>query len=403
VGCPGEETIYEFAEGRLAADALARVEAHASSCESCRSLLAVVVGSGSVAANQTAATEVLGPAPMSGESRTEPVGRLRQPRPQAGPTLSAGIAVDRYTILGLIGRGGMGEVYAAHDPSLDRKVALKLMRPEAAARDERGEERLLREAQAIASLSHPNVVVVYDVGTFAGRVYIAMEHVDGITLAEWLAAEARSWKDIVHAFLQAARGLSAAHRAGIVHRDFKPQNVMMAADGTARVMDFGLARRIHDVADERRARLSPTTSTPFALTRTGRQAGTPIYMAPEQFADGDVDARTDQFSYCVALFWALYGQHPFGAGGQLTPGAFAPPNAPRKGVAPSWIRSVLVRGLATDPTARWPSIDDLAKALSRDPDRRRRTLLGLTAAIVGSAALGIGVTRIVERRQSVRL
>src|SRR5215467_5449218 len=162
------------------------------------------------------------------------------------PPLTRGASIGRYVILGLVGRGGMGEVYAAYDPELDRKVALKLLRvkPNAGVTMSEGRARTLREAQAIARLSHPNVVVVYDVGTFQDQVFIAMEFVDGETVTLWLETRARRWQEVLKVFLAAGRGLLAAHEKGLVHRDFKPDNVMVGRDGDVRVMDFGLARQV---------------------------------------------------------------------------------------------------------------------------------------------------------------
>src|SRR3954447_3740640 len=168
------------------------------------------------------------------------------PRPAGAPLtheggLPKGATIGRYVVLSLIGRGGMGEVYAAYDPELDRKIAIKLLKTrDAAAAD--GRARLLREAQAIARLSHPNVVVVYDVGTFGESVFIAMEFVDGNTIGYWLEAGQDSWRDVLDVYVAAGRGLIAAHAAGLVHRDFKPENVMITKAGQVRVMDFGLAR-----------------------------------------------------------------------------------------------------------------------------------------------------------------
>src|SRR5262245_41903110 len=267
--------------------------------------------------------------------------------------LSKGASLGRYVVLGLIGRGGMGEVYAAYDPELDRKIAIKLLKVRggagadaAAAAD--GRQRLLREAQAIARLSNPNVVVVHDVGTFGESVFIAMEFVDGHTLGYWLQAATRDWREVLNVYLAAGRGLVAAHAAGLVHRDFKPENVMITTTGEVRVMDFGLAREQRenlpalarqkataagkraaaiaetiDLADpDATAKLAPggaiaTPGSPsggylqMKLTQTGAVLGTPAYMAPEQFAGEDSDARTDQFSFSVALWEALYGRRPF--------------------------------------------------------------------------------------------
>jgi serine/threonine protein kinase len=167
---------------------------------------------------------------------------------QALPTLPRGATIGRYVVLGLVGRGGMGEVYAAYDPELDRKVAVKLLRvkPGNGVSRHEGRQRTLREAQAITRLSHPNVVVVFDVGTFAEQVFIAMEFVEGNTVSYWLQAASRSWQDVLKVFMAAGRGLAAAHETGLVHRDFKPDNVMVGRDDAVRVMDFGLARQVNE-------------------------------------------------------------------------------------------------------------------------------------------------------------
>jgi tetratricopeptide (TPR) repeat protein len=287
-------------------------------------------------------------------------------------------------------------VYAAHDPSLDRKVALKLMLAEVSAQDDFAQERLLREAQAIARLSHPNVVVVHDVGTFAGRIFVAMEFVEGKTLAAWLEEKERPWREVVEAFLQAARGLSAAHRAGIVHRDFKPQNVMVASDGAVRVMDFGLARRIGDQSVERVSLATTSSGDDPAITRPGEQLGTPLYMAPEQFAGGTIDARADQFAFCVSLSWALRGAHPFG-GGASSATASAKPARP----VPPWLLRVLTRGLGVDPSSRWPSMDALVAALAGDPQRRRRRIAAVALAVTGCIVLGVAATRTIDARRAL--
>src|SRR5450432_3255863 len=302
----------------------------------------------------------------------------------AAAILERGQAIDRFVVLGLVGRGGMGEVYAAYDPELDRKVAIKLLRARSEAAD--GKTRLLREAQAIAKLQHPNVVVVYDVGTYGDSVFIAMEFVEGRTVSGWLEAGRRTRREILDVSLAAGRGLAAAHAAGLVHRDFKPDNVMVTNDGQVRVMDFGLARQVAEAAAEARAAAAslaaaadaraaegvprdqdhddadadaPRPSAASAsnkylsvkLTQSGAMLGTPAYMAPEQFAVAPTDARTDQFSYCVALYEALGGARPFAGETFLTlmtnvtTGAVTPPYRP----VPTWLRKVLLRGLATSP------------------------------------------------------
>src|SRR5450755_1589269 len=265
--CLDEETVVAFVNGALRGLALAAVERHLVDCPACATLVAVA-------------------APPS---RTG--GQPGAPAPE--------LAVGRYRLLQLVGRGGMGEVYAAYDPELDRRVAIKILRADARP-DHIEAARLAREAQAVAKLSHPNVVAIYDVGSSAGRMFLAMELVEGETLAAWLAHHTRRTSEILSMFLMAGRGLCAAHRAGIVHRDFKPQNVMVARDGSARVMDFGLA-----------AAGGPGHTQQIRLTKAGAILGTPLYMSPEQMVGQTVDPRADQFSFCVSLWEALHGARPF--------------------------------------------------------------------------------------------
>jgi len=341
------------------------------------------------------------------------------PETETPPALERGAALGRYVILGLVGRGGMGEVYAAYDPELDRKVAIKVLRASSSAGVDavEGRGRILREAQALAQLSDPNVVAVYDVGTVDDRVFLAMEFVDGSTLSFWQHAQPRTWREIVTLYAAAGRGLAAAHRRGLVHRDFKPDNAMVGRDGQVRVMDFGLvqlgggppvspsvpqdagsagvpSRRVWvEVSDE------PMATRPVALfsnaraaelssvqlTHTGASLGTPAYMAPEQFRDEPTDARTDQFSFCVSLYEALYGEPPFQAttvqelaqavcNGEVR-------EAPQGSQAPGWLREILLRGLRPDPRSRWESMNALLGELERQPavaSRRRFVLAAAT-------------------------
>ena len=336
-------------------EALVAIEAHARACHTCEQLLA-----------RTVAARTCAPG---------------SPSSVTNDTLARGMLVGRYAVLGLLGRGGMGEVYAAYDPQLDRRVALKLLRHQGGAGEQRAEARLLREARAIARLSHGNVITVYDAGKFGGRVFVAMEHVEGETLSAWLAAKRRSPTKILAMFVQAANGLAAAHSAGLVHRDFKPQNVMVATDGTARVADFGLVRRVEDLEDHGDLDpigLAAAPQVDVSLTEPGELVGTPLYMSPEQFRRLPTDARTDQFSFCVALYCALYGEHPFaGPRGiaQLMAAVLAGhvrPTPNRSGVPPR-LRRVIVRGLAVTPEARWPSMAALVTAMTGP---RRRAVAG---------------------------
>jgi len=289
--------------------------------------------------------------------------------------------IDRYRIERRIGAGGMGEVYAAYDPKLERRVAVKLLHHQ---RD--SGEALMREAKLVAKLSHPNVVAVYDVGEHEGAVFIVMELCDGPSLGAWVTESSRPWREILAMYFQAGLGLAAAHDAGLVHRDFKPNNVLVA-DRRPRVVDFGLAqpsaveqvgatdlkqllRGAPDLALA--STLSLKSSAPFEATLTlptdvGLQ-GTPAYMAPELFTGGPFDARADQFSYCVALYQALYGEHPFPGASLLeiaqaiVAGRVREP--PARTRIPAWLRAVLLRGLAVDPTDRHPSIRSMLAAIA---------------------------------------
>ncbi|MCB9700843.1 MAG: protein kinase [Myxococcales bacterium] len=305
--------------------------------------------------------------------------------------------VGRYVVLSKLGQGGMGAVYTAYDEELDRRVALKLVR-ESAGVDTLGHARMQREAQAMARLSHPNVVQVYDVGSHEGQIFIAMEYVRGSTLRTWQErrdpATAASRRAILDMYMQAGRGLAAAHRAGMVHRDFKPDNVLVGDDGRARVLDFGLAASISQAATASGPELD-TASAATGLTLTGAVLGTPAFMAPELFLARPSDARTDQFSFCVALYRALYGAPPF-AGETFTALASSVCSgeleaAPERTAVPPWLRAVLVRGLARDPADRYPDMDALLAALASDPGelrrRRLRTLARLALATLASALL----------------
>jgi tetratricopeptide (TPR) repeat protein/predicted Ser/Thr protein kinase len=306
------------------------------------------------------------------------------------PASARGTLIGRYLVLSLLGRGGMGVVVAAYDPELDRKVALKLLRPRGSSTSA-ATARLQREAQALAKLDHPNVVGVHDVGVHDQQLFVAMDFVDGQTLGDWLgeAHDRRPWREVVRVFVEAGRGLAAAHEAGLVHRDFKPDNVMIGDDGRVRVMDFGLARPESGDDDEpppEQPSVTSTSATIDRITQTGAMLGTPAYMSLEQFQGRATDARSDQFSFCVALYEGLYGQRPFA--GQSVVQIVASVErgqieaAPRGVAVPSWLRRVLVRGLARAPEQRWPSMRALLSALTHDPAARRHKRLAI-AAILG--------------------
>nr|WP_276598780.1 serine/threonine-protein kinase [Nannocystis sp. SCPEA4] len=335
------------------------------------------------------------------DTRAETHGGGDSRQVSADRQIQHGHLVGRYVVLSPLGSGGMGVVYAAYDPQLDRKVALKLLHPEAVSASGAtqskidGQERLLREAQAMARLHHPNVVAVHDVGKYDERIFIAMEFVEGGTLKQWLRARPRTRQEVIAVFTQAGRGLQAAHEAGLIHRDFKPDNVLVSDKGRAQVLDFGLAKQTED--GERPIPERPTTggtvSLNTALTQVGAILGTPAYMSPEQHLGEATDARTDQFSFCVALYEALYGNPPF-HGDSLVSLANAVlsgdvAEAPRESYArvPPWLRKILLRGLAVDPEGRYPSIAALLDDLARDPSsQRKRWILAVGAA----AAVALG-------------
>ncbi|HUS65430.1 MAG TPA: tetratricopeptide repeat protein [Kofleriaceae bacterium] len=292
--------------------------------------------------------------------------------------LPRGTTIHRYVVLERLGAGAMGVVYAAYDYGLDRRVALKLV-SDPARRSAR--QRLVREAQALARLSHPAVIAVHDVGTWQGGVFVAMELVEGTTLRAWLDDRPRELDEVMAVFARAGEGLAAAHAAGIVHRDFKPANVLLDRTGAARVGDFGLASigQDGDDADDGEDRLAVLVPGPADLTRTGAAVGTPAYMAPEQARDpAGADARADQYSFCVALHEALTGERPASGGA-------TPDRAP-----PTWLAAALRRGLSVDPAARFPSMDALLAAIRRPaaPVRRRRMLMMVAALVVAGGVAG---------------
>ncbi|MBL8937388.1 MAG: protein kinase [Archangium sp.] len=342
--CPDPETLAQYAQAALPDDQSESVRRHVDGCASCREVLITLVRSSQ--ASPGSASDAPWDVPLPGTM------------------------LGRYRVTGTRGAGGMGVVLSAYDPQLDRQVALKLLRPDLeGASTEAGRHRLVREAQLMARVRHPNVVTVHDVVVEADRVSIAMELVEGVTLRDWLEQRPRTEDEILEVFVAAGRGLAAAHSAGVVHRDFKPDNVLVEPSGQVLVSDFGLA-----------------WSHALPSTESGSNAGligTPAYMAPEQLAGTTVDARADQFSFCVALFEALHGHRPFSGNtraalleaigsGQL---AAEPHKRSRR------VSEVLRRGLSRDPASRFESMEALLSAL-RPPRRSLRTV-----AVVASVAL----------------
>jgi hypothetical protein len=306
---------------------------------------------------------------------------------------SAPIArVARYVLLDRLGEGGMGVVWSAYDPELDRRIAVKLIRGEA---DAEARQRFVREARAMAQLHHPSIVAIHDVGTSDEHAYIAMELVRGVTLRDWLRDASRGWRSVLATFLQAGDGIAMAHRAGVVHRDFKPANVMVAEDGRAVVLDFGLARAPTSAGDEGGAPIEAGAWASVDITHTAGVVGTPAYMAPEQIAGAAFDGRADQFSFCVAAYEALFGVAPFPRDslpamvGAMARNTVATPTTTQR--VPTRIRKALLRGLLYDPVARWPDMDALLAELRRD--RGRASLIAV------GGALAIGVIAFAATRQ----
>jgi hypothetical protein len=391
MGCIADSELARWAAGEATSEAGA---AHLAGCSRCQARLAQL-------RDGLASTHVSGPKGAQELAQTQISGGPAAGALPAGLDLPRGTGVGRYLVLERVGRGGMGEVYAAYDPELHRKVALKMLLTGAAEEPSREflRTRLVREAQAMARLAHPNVVAVYDVGTHAGQVFVAMEFVDGQTLTTWLAETPRPWREVLSLFVPAGRGLAAAHAAGLIHRDFKPDNVLVGRDGRPRVTDFGLAHLGADGASGASGSAPPERR--LSLTSTGELLGTPAYMAPEQFAGKAADARTDQFNFCAALYEALYGQRPFAGESfvalaqAVTRGEVRP--APRGSPVPPWLRAEVLRGLSLRAEDRHPSMEALLAAVDRDPAARtRRVALALGAVVC------VGVTAAFPVRAHLR-
>ncbi|MFN0249484.1 MAG: tetratricopeptide repeat protein [Kofleriaceae bacterium] len=360
--CPDPATIAGFADRALSAAMAARVELHFADCDDCRTLVfALASGDHAVAARPA----------------TDP------------PELTS---VGRFQIDRALGQGAMGIVYRARDVDLDRFVAVKVSRSRSRL-DVAGEDRLRREAQALARLVHPNVIAIHEIGQHDGRAFVAMEYIDGPTLDVWVA-QRHPVSEVLDVLVGAARGLVAAHAVGLVHRDVKPTNIFVAA-GTAKIGDFGLVR--YGAAEDVRA---PAEGSELGMTLSmaGSILGTPAYMAPEQLRGEVATEASDQFGFCVTMFEALYGSRPF-TGTTLAElrAAFEHPVVPESTTVPSWIAKVVLRGLAVEPAHRWPSMNALVAALEHDPvlARRKRVRQVAVGAVITVFA-GVAVTAVVR-------
>jgi len=361
VTCPSETELVAFLQRELAPAEAGSVEEHFGTCDDCRHLVFALAVEGT------------------------------QPPAERGPAVAIGEAIDRFTIEERLAAGGMGVVYRAHDPTLRRDVALKLVHLGSSLAQADAQERLLREAQGLARLDHPNVVTVYEAGTHGREVFIAMELVDGVSLDRWLADAPRDRRAIAAMLEQAGRGLAAAHAAGLVHRDFKPANVMVGTDGRVKVVDFGLARALVELASHASgaAPVLDAGSAPddlrARLTLTGALVGTPAYCAPEQLVGEQVDIRSDVFSFCVTFCEAVSGKRPFTAptAGDLVRRMKDPPDLPA--TLPKRLLALLRRGLAVDPLQRLPSLAPILEELARRPRRKLPPLIA--GGVVLAAAI----------------
>lgn len=378
MACLDENQVVALVQGKLSGDELRRAQMHLDECEDCLEL----VGMFQQATMDDATLDAtLDPAldPTRNDDHIPLTASL-----QLDLSVKPGTQIGRYEVVRSIGRGGMGVVYLARDPQLDRAVALKLVRP-SLQEDERAghfERRLMREARAMAKLSHPNVLTIYDVGLHGEQVFLASEWIDGCTLEEWMSRGPHRWRSVVKRFAAAARGLAAAHREGLVHRDFKPSNVMLGKDDRVLVFDFGLVKASQPSVGD----ITTQLSGQFVV-------GTPAYMAPEQMTGDVADERSDQFSFCVALYEALSGSRPF-AGRNITEllsniseGQF---DEIKK--VPKWLSDMLRRGLSRKPNDRHDSMRTIADLMDRGiRHSKRRSALAIGAfgtAAVLAASLG---------------
>ena len=365
--CPDDDTLAAFSQRALPAPETEQVACHLDECATCRH---------AALAGARAVTPVTPVTPVT-------LARGTRASAPAHPSASVPAHVGRYRILRLLGAGGMGQVYEAHDDELDRAIAVKVLRPELATSLDLV-ERLRRESRLTAKIAHPAVMTIYDVGRAGELVYIAMELIRGETLGAHVARTRPDWRAAVALYQRAAAGLAAAHAAGVIHRDFKPENVLveLVAGAPARVVvtDFGIAREtaLPDAA------AAPGAADPIALTAPGAAPGTPAYMAPEQLAGLPVDARADVFSFAASLWEAIFGRRPF-AGLSVAELRAALAHAPQPTRAvPRGLLRALRRGLARAPDARWPDLPAFARALASVQARRRRVVIGAASAgVVG--------------------
>jgi tetratricopeptide (TPR) repeat protein len=326
------------------------------------------------------------PTVLSGPAATQPIAAAA-----SDDAPRRGQLVGRYIVLGVIGKGAMGVVVRAYDPQLDRKLAIKLL---LRTKDEISRARLVREAQTLAKLSHANVIAVFDVGSDGDNVWLAMELIEGRDLAAWLGERTRPWSEVLDVFLRAGEGLQAAHEAGIVHRDFKPANVLVSDDQRIAVGDFGLARPEHEgTSSDASDGLDPWgPAGDVALTEVGVTVGTPAYMAPEQHYGSSADARADQYAFAIALHEGLYGARPFTTRDTFELArqkSVGPPPAPESATVPRRLYAPIARALSPAPEDRFPTMAAMLAELRRvaDEPRRKRRAVVAASVVLGGALI----------------
>src|SRR5262245_18576414 len=356
-GCPSDEIFTRLVEGLLPEEETRALEAHCDGCLTCARLLAELA-------------------------------RSISPSGGAG---GGGLLGDRYRLLEPLGAGGMGVVYAAFDTKLSRKVAVKRLRETGLGTPaEKRRGRFMREAQLLASLSHPNVLTIHDVGGADRELYVVMELIDGAPVSRWRIEKRPVGRRIVDVYLQAGRGLVAAPQLGIVHRDIKPDNILVANNGRVLVGDFGLAGLAGNLTPA--ADPSPSTPpSPGSLTQTGAVLGTPAYMSPEQHDGKTGDALSDQFSFAVSLYESLHGRRPFAgrSASEIAAATRSGPLAPVGDGVPRGIDRALAIALDPDPIRRYASMEDLLGALEQAADRRPATVwLAGAAVLILAGAVG---------------
>jgi serine/threonine-protein kinase len=346
--CLGPDSIAALFDGELDAAARSSAEAHLDRCEPCRELLAHLA---------SGVLEAAG-APTRREGGSDSCWTtIPQHRAPGEPRYAAGDRMGPFVIAGLLGRGGMGEVYLAEDPRLGRRVALKVV-GESQLETPRSVDRFLREARMTARLNHPSIVTIHDVGEHGGRPYLALEYVEGSTLRQWAREHrAQGWRPVASIGLAIAEALAAAHGAGVLHRDLKPENVLVGLDGRVRVVDFGLAAPIDSVL--------PGTDSQVACSVT-TVAGTPRYMAPEQWRGDVITGAADVWALAIILYeLCTDGAHPWGDSEPAVAVALeAPMSSLPSSAAPLELRRLCERCLALDPSAR-PSAAEVASVLGR--------------------------------------